>query len=337
MSNLVKNQHYVPQRYLKYFANNIIKKGKTIARLNIFDKEKAQIRYNQNVESIASERFFYDVNFETLIKEAEEEEIDIEQEYIDLVNHVDKQTIEHTFATKVETTMFNPIAEIVTSYIMLKKEAYLYTSVIHESKKPTIAYYLSLQLIRTKEFREKLIQIHEKVPSLLIRKNLSGEIEEELLNNVKFKLKKSRINMYHNQALLDTERIQEYSMCFLNHIWFIAVNETPISFCTSDNPLVLYGHLGENGIKSKGVEIVFPISSKLALIMRELEYFNNDIYLNNKFVDVDESFVLYCNSLQVHQSYRCIFSNNKDFVFAKKIIEENPKLKNTKRDRFLIC
>jgi len=46
MSELVKNQHYVPQRYLKYFANTIKKKKKTISRLNVFDKEKLEIRVN---------------------------------------------------------------------------------------------------------------------------------------------------------------------------------------------------------------------------------------------------------------------------------------------------
>ena len=55
---LVKNQYYVPQRYLRYFAEKFIKKNKTISRFNVFDKEKIQTRENQNIDSAASERFF---------------------------------------------------------------------------------------------------------------------------------------------------------------------------------------------------------------------------------------------------------------------------------------
>jgi hypothetical protein len=336
MSELVKNQHYVPQRYLKYFANTIKKKKKTISRLNVFDKEKLEIRVNQNIEGVASERFFYDVDFDEIIKEAEEEGIKIEQEYMSLVKQVDRQTIEHTFATKVETTMFDPIAEIVTTYTMIQKKAYINSFVIPESKRAIIAYYLSLQFVRTKEFREKLIQMYEKGASLLVRKNLSEKIDKDFLDNVELKLKKSRINLFHNQELLDTKRLEEFSMCFLKHIWFIAVNETPISFWTSDNPLVLHGHLGNHGIKSKGVEIIFPITPKLALVMRELEYFEHDISLYNKFVPINEEFVKYCNSLQVHQSYRCIFSKDSDFYLASKMLKEHPELKNLARNRFIM-
>jgi hypothetical protein len=131
--------------------------------------------------------------------------------------------MEHTFATKVETTMFDPIAEIVTIYTMTQKKGYSKFFVIPESKRPVIAYYLALQFIRTKEFREKLVQIYEKGASLLMRKNLSKEVDKDFLDNVELKLKKSRINLYHNRELIDTKRLEEFSMCFLKHIWFIAV------------------------------------------------------------------------------------------------------------------
>jgi type III secretion system FlhB-like substrate exporter len=336
MSNLVINQHYVPQRYLKHFANITKKKNKTIARLNVYDKEKAETRTNQNIERVASERFFYDVDFDAIINEAEEEGIEINQEYKSLVEQVDKQTIEHILATKIENSVFNPIAKIVTSYIMTQKKAYANTFVIPVSERAEIAYYLSLQLTRTKEFREKLIQTYEKGALLLLKKSPSEKVDKQFLNDIELKLKKNHINLYHNLELMDAEKHEDYSMCFLKHIWFIAVNETPTSFWTSDNPLVLYGHLGNHGLKSRDVEIVFPINSKLALVMRELEHFSKDIYLYNRFAPVNEDYVKYCNTLQVHQSYRCVFSKDSDFSLANEIIRENPDLQNMSRDRFLI-
>lgn len=60
MVEKVKNEHYVPQRYLKHFANG--------ENFFVFDKEKAEKRPG-NVENYACERFFYDVDFEALNRE----------------------------------------------------------------------------------------------------------------------------------------------------------------------------------------------------------------------------------------------------------------------------
>jgi hypothetical protein len=333
---LVKNQHYVPQRYLRYFAEKFIKKNKTISRFNVFDKEKIQTRENQNIDSVASERFFYDVDFELLLKEAKEEGADIEPEFVELIKEVNKQEMEHTFATKVETTMFDPIAEIVTTYTMTQSSAYPNIYVIPENKRAIVAYYLSLQFLRTKEFREKLVQIYERGVMLIMRKALKNKVGKKFLDNVELRLKESRINLFHNQELLDTKSIEDISLILLGHIWFIAINETQTQFYTSDNPLVLNGYMGNHGLKSKGIEIIFPITPKLALVMREREFFYNDLILYNRFVNVSEEYVKYCNSLQVYQSYRYIFSKNSDFKIAEQILREHPELSNLNRDRFIM-
>lgn len=70
-------------------------KGKTY-RFNIFDKEKIQIRPG-NVEDYASERYFYDVDFEQLRKKAEEKDpnFKIDPEMEKLMQEIDTQHIEH--------------------------------------------------------------------------------------------------------------------------------------------------------------------------------------------------------------------------------------------------
>lgn len=57
MAEKVKNEHYVPQRYLKHFANG--------ENFFVFDKEKTEKRPG-NVGDYACERYFYDVDFDTL-------------------------------------------------------------------------------------------------------------------------------------------------------------------------------------------------------------------------------------------------------------------------------
>ncbi len=334
--SIVKNQHYVPQRYLRKFGNVQRKQGKDIHRFNIFDKEKQQIRENQNIENYASERFFYDVDFEELLKEAEAEGITIDNEMQELTNVVDKQHLENVFATKVETTMYDPFENIVASHTMTPKDAYTKKLIIPEENKAKIAYYLSIQYLRTKEYREKMIQLYEKGAKLFLKKELADEVDPEFLNGVDIKLKKSRINLYHNQQLLNTEFLEELSKSLLSHIWFLAVNETDKLFYTSDNPIVLFGHDEHQGLKSRGIEIIFPITPRLALVMRELEYFKKDLVLYNKFVPISKDYVDFCNTLQVFQSYRNVFSKDNNFEMASNLLRGNPQLGNVNRDRFLM-
>lgn len=85
-------------------------------------------------------------------------------------------------------------------------------------------------------------------------------------------MKDNSINLIYNKQLLDTDLLESFAKIFLKHIWIFAVNETDTLFYTSDNPLVLDGHEENHGISSKGVEIIFPITPELALVMREVEY-----------------------------------------------------------------
>ena len=60
MADKVIKEHYVPQRYLRYFAND--------NKFFIYDKEKTQQR-SGNISNYACERYFYDVDFEKLKRE----------------------------------------------------------------------------------------------------------------------------------------------------------------------------------------------------------------------------------------------------------------------------
>ena len=59
----VKKQHYVPQRYLPAFATR--KSPSKPYKFFIYDKELDKTR-NGNVEDYASERYFYDIDFEKI-------------------------------------------------------------------------------------------------------------------------------------------------------------------------------------------------------------------------------------------------------------------------------
>ncbi|MFD1735013.1 DUF4238 domain-containing protein [Bacillus salitolerans] len=334
--SIVKNQHYVPQRYLRKFAVAQKKKNKNIYRFNIFDKEKQESRENQNVENYASERYFYDVAFHKLLEEAKAEGITIEDGIEDLTDKVDKQHLENVFATKVETTMFDPFENIITKYTLTPANMYTKVQVVPEEDKATIAYYLAIQFVRTKEYREKIIQMYEKGTKLLLRKGLKNEIDSEFLESLEIKLKENRVNLIHNEQLIDTELLESFAQIFLKHIWIFAVNETENLFYTSDNPLVFYGHKEHQGLGSKGVEIIFPITPKLALVMREVEHFQRDIPLYNRFIHIPKEYINFYNELQVIQSYKYIFSKGENLRLALELMEKHPELKDINRSRFLM-
>ncbi|MFQ4138031.1 DUF4238 domain-containing protein [Nodosilinea sp. PGN35] len=68
---ITKNQHYVPQCLLKHFDCDA-RKGK---KINVFDIERAVVRYNQSVKEVFSQNYFYgkDNEVETFMAEKVED------------------------------------------------------------------------------------------------------------------------------------------------------------------------------------------------------------------------------------------------------------------------
>jgi hypothetical protein len=53
---LTKKQHYVPQCLLKHFCYD----EKNSKRINIFDTDKCDFRYNQLIKGVFAQNYFYD-------------------------------------------------------------------------------------------------------------------------------------------------------------------------------------------------------------------------------------------------------------------------------------
>lgn len=121
MSSVVKNQHYVPQFYLNYFANE---KNKIF----VYDKFDSKA-FTSNARNLASEGYFYDI-----------------------ING-EMQSIEKYQNTKYEEAFSNFLPNILDKlehqrYFKLKKY-----------EKGEIASFLSYQYIRTKRFREESVRL----------------------------------------------------------------------------------------------------------------------------------------------------------------------------------
>lgn len=330
MANRVIKEHYVPQRYLKRFANG--------NHFFAYDKEKKQQRPG-SISDYACERFFYDVDFDELRADilAENPEFEFDPEMDDLINSLDKQHIEHWFGQNIETWLFNPIEKIITSYIMCNPQNIDSVQVLSDAEMNYLSIYLATQFVRSKEFRESITEMHERLPLLLMKKMAKTQEDINLLESIELKVRsENHKKLLHAQFIMDEEIMSHFAFIFRKKIWMIGYNKTDVPFFTSDNPIVKFGHQGMQGFNSKGIEIVFPLSTYLILVLKEPEHFWFDGISHNRFVCVAKDEVEFYNSLQVQQSYRYIFDKAGDFSLIDGMMKRNPDLSNIKRNRWLM-
>ena len=145
---------------------------------------------------------------------------------------------------------------------------------------------------------------------------------------------------------LKPEHIKYYATLFCNKKWVILVNNTDIPFWTSDNPIARFNPFDLDpypnlGLISWGIQIYFPLSSKLCLCMldperyssfKKIEKIDQEHILSNIYkvekVSINIEDIMFLNSLQVKDCYRQIYSKIDDFKLAEKMIEDNPSIKD---------
>ena len=100
------------------------------------------------------------------------------------------------------------------------------------------------------------------------------------------------------------------------------------------------------GIDSWGIQIYFPLNTKLCLCLLDPERYKTfnkrekvepqdikqNINKSEKCLIKNISEIELINGLQVIESYRQVFSKYDNFKLAKKMIKENPDLKNLENE-----
>lgn len=161
--------------------------------------------------------------------------------------------------------------------------------------------------------------------------------ERKLLEYFDLKVKNKNYKKFiHAQMLTDPEVASHLAGDFGNKIWIIGYNRTEMDLLTSDNPIVKFGHNGYSGFNSEGIEIFFPINTKLVLILKDPNYFWHESCNHNHFVEIPIEDIDFMNSLQLQQSYRYIFDKTGNFELVKGMMQRNPNLKDIKRKRYIM-
>jgi Protein of unknown function (DUF4238) len=138
----------------------------------------------------------------------------------------------------------------------------------------------------------------------------------------------------HNDFILN--HYEELAQNFRSFIWMVGINVTDIPIYTSDHPIVKFAHSSSNGLFSEGMEIVFPIDRKLALIMLEPNHFQNFAHRDCKLMQLNPDEIARFNTLQVAESFRFVFCSHDSFDLARQLCQDNPDLRLLKRERIQV-
>lgn len=306
-----KRQHFVPQLHLKHFSNGKKSHGKRNSYVYFYDKQ-SEIQGKKNITHAAMENYFYGNDFVG-------------------------QTIENSLSIFESNINKHVYIDLISSEDPIMFEFLGYRGLF--------AQFVALQFVRTKDHREDIKVMHK----LLKAKILEGGkkfADEDLGRQVQEMDSDTFVKEMQLRFFLP-ENVKYFANIFANKKWVLLINNTPIPFWTSDNPIARFNPFdldpySNMGLLSMGIQIYFPLSTKLCLCMLDPEIYRTynemeridllSIKLN--IMQVDTVFincimdVLFINSLQVKECYRELYSKFDDFELAKGMVKADPSIKN---------
>lgn len=317
-----RNQHYVPQRYLRRFTHD----GNSIFA---FDKKTKQ-SFHTNVRNVASEKGFFDVSFESIDGNTQMAEDEITQ----YENHADGAM--RQFLGAIENkNRFDPHCP---------------------GLKESMGHIIAFQFLRTRQFRESveravtdLVRVSNRerenvlfavVVALLTTGTLIAEKREGQLDSALINALPNTASIEHAKALFSGGyRFTTYAAEILkDHILLVGDNQTDQPFYTSDAPVSLFppdDKHGSSGLgfNSKGIQVIFPISSRYIVVLKERSYFADEQIHEGRIRKVTPQGVYFYNGLQVCTSYRQVYCSHDAFDTATEILNQSPILSEIDRPR----
>jgi hypothetical protein len=331
-----KNQHQHPRVSLRHFADKPEKDGKVW----VFDKET--MRWNQrSPNSIASDIFFYDF--------PEDEELHPARP-----QRVEKAlwSYERLYG-ELSRDLIKSLDDLVETYPWNVRPA------LKPEQREQLTDYISMQILRTKEYRASQRQIIEDHVEFIqgtlagYRKGFSKklsipesdipplrvEIEGKVYDEDDLPGYEEEIaSMYQASSMFGPQRTSLSEILF-DHIWVFGFATGSHSLYTSDSPVVKYGHdkarwWSSGGFASRGIEVSFPLSPRYLLMMYEWSYFEDAEHLENRVVPLGDEQVRWYNRLQVTQSYKQVCCRDEDFDLVREVCERTPDVRSPERRRW---
>lgn len=308
VSEKTKHQHFVPQSYLMRFTDQ-----KNM--LYVFDKtQPGKEPFHTSPRNVAGARYFYDIKA---------------KDFDNLPDDFDEQAAEKMFS-ELEALLKRQIGNIIALFT-LTENPYRQT-VLSRLEREEFAGQLTMQIIRTADFRDQVISAFNTFTQTHFDFFAVHRMENYVPGDVKVGIDPKHEKYEHLRMMSDEKLISTLILGLLQRFyWSIGVNRTDQPFYTSDNPVVKRGHkegeglVSHRGLLSPGMEIAFPLNSKLILILFEKSYFPQMKENDNVFIPLDDlDYVTYYNSLQAYQSNKQVYCKELKFDLLKQMATSEP-------------
>lgn len=315
-------QHYVPKFLLKQFT-----RGKK-PKIWVYDKTNDNC-FQTNIKNVAAETSFYDIE----LKDS-------------------RLTFEPGLAN-LEAKSSIYIKKIIQTGSL---------KVLDELGTATLAAFLAIQFVRTKEHRIRWNHLNEELRKSVVKRGFSEEAIEEFFKN-ESDLPKDKVF-----GFISIQGAKDFVPSFLDKSWVLLKTPKTCPLYISDNPITLhndreFGLYGNIGLSVPGIQIYLPIASNLCLALfcrshyesvqktvADIEAmeqlapglseknasveFARRLYsgmVNGNSVPVVVDNVTMMNSLQVGYSTRFVYCESNDFGLVRKMIDSDPSVRNAPR------
>ena len=304
----VKNQHYVPRVYLKRFTHD----GK---KLFVYDKVEGRV-FESSIGNVASETGFYDLS-PAAFKDGTAPPAQVVEDFL----------------SRVESLYDQVLNGLV---VRISRESAV------QRHKNDLAYFMAVQMLRTREARITIQLILNKtvqhLADELVRKNYPDMTH--LTPRVEFT--RDAVAALHAVLLLGPDEpfagLREVRDALAAHIWLVGYSESGRPLYTSDHPVVrereVHGEACHHrGIDAPGIEIAFPVTPNIIIIILERREFSRYEAKDLTTVALTEAQVVRFNKMQVAQSTRHVFCPDADFEVAERVCRERPEVCSPDRER----
>lgn len=300
---MVKNQHYIPQFYLKRFGTN--------NKIDVYDINNKKFITNSNVSNFACARFFYDIDLNTL-----EETLNYFNKFpnikisekIHAEARKNPQFIEKALS-RLESKMSTYLDKIENDYSLITDEEFLCIFFI----------FIRTSAIRTIGFRKQLENITTQTSNWLEELGIKECSDYPIDMNPKELAKLEQL-----EYLISPLSLLEKSVTFFdNYNIFIGINKTDLGFIISNEPFIYF----EQGFN----DICFPINPHLAIIMQVKNVEDSFLICHSKpnesnIINLKLADIISYNILQNHQMSKYLFGKKIDIENMLKIIKPLNKL-----------
>lgn len=294
MNNLVKNQHYVPQMYLKRFK--VPNDG-----LSVWDLKKTQIYSHQRPENFACERFFYDAD-ERELENSFKELFTVYPEKSKAIDITDKQTME-----KALSRMESDLSRVFDT---LCENSKLIQDSTVQSK---LIIFLHDQSYRSKSFREDYDQLREQFLKFL------GELGIDATQVEGMDITGKEYQLFQLAGLSPV--LKTANMLLENYSWHMGFVSGKLKLVISDNPT--------QGVRLGFNDICFPLCGEKAVILRPIDatapILSNDMPDKDGIIHLSERSVFIYNAIQFSYAERFLFGDGNSLQFLKIVHGLNKK------------